>query len=121
MFTLVSVMNEFFPVVCSDALSKIGLLVKARRLALGIRQADFKASLGVSPHTLRKIETGSEWVDLRSFMLVLWRLGITETVFASLDGLEKTSQITRYADDEITHQSLASRRVRLAKPKPEDF
>jgi transcriptional regulator with XRE-family HTH domain len=121
MLIRVSFMNDFFPVACSDALGKIGLLVKARRLALGIRQADFKASLGVSPHTLRKIETGSELVDLRSFMLVLWRLGISETVFASLDGMEKALQITRYAEDEKTHQSLATRRVRLAKPKREDF
>ena len=121
MLTKVSIMNAFFPVVCSDALVKIGLLVKARRLALGIRQADFKLSLGVSAHTLRKIETGSELVDLRSFMLVLWRLGIIETVFASLEGIEKTSQITRYTDDDDALRSLASRRVRLAKPRREEF
>lgn len=114
-------MNGFFPVACSDKLSKIGLLVKARRLALGLRQADLKLTLGVSAHTLRKIEGGSELVDLRSFMLVLWRLGLTETVFISLEGIENTSQITRYTNDEDSHQSLASKRVRLSKPKPEEF
>ncbi|MNO53134.1 hypothetical protein D3C76_435720 [compost metagenome] len=114
-------MVAYFPVVCSDTLSKIGLLVKARRLALGLRQTDFKDTLGVSAHLLRKIESGSELVDLRSFMLVLWRLGISETVFASLDGIEKTSQITRFTQDDDAQQSIASRRVRLAKPKPEEF
>jgi len=114
-------MSSFFPVDCADMLSKIGLLVKARRLALGLRQADLKSAIDVSAHTLRKIESGSEHVDLRSFMLVLWRLGITETVFASMEGLEHTSQITRFSRDEDPHLSIASKRVRLAKPKPEDF
>ena len=114
-------MNDFFPVTCTDKLSKIGLLVKARRLALGVRQSDIKVALGVSAHTLRKIEGGSELVDLRSFMLVLWKLGITETVFASLEGVEKTSEITRFTDEGEPHHSIAKKRVRLPKPKPEDF
>jgi transcriptional regulator with XRE-family HTH domain len=119
--TTVNFMSSYFPVLCSDALAKIGLLVKARRLALGLRQSDLKALLGVSEHTVRKIENGSELVDLRSFMLVLWRLGLTDTVFASLDGIEDTSQITLFTPPEDKHTSIASRRVRLAKPKPEDF
>ena len=121
MLVLVDFMDDFFPVACVDALSKIGLLVKARRLSLGLRQTDLTAAIGVSAHTLRKIEGGSARVDLRSFMLVLWRLGISDTVFASLEGIERTSQITRFSDDDDAHQSLASRRVRLAKPKPEEF
>lgn len=114
-------METFFPVACADKLNKIGLLVKARRLALGMRQSDIKLTLGVSEHTLRKIEGGSEVVDLRSFMLVLWKLGITETVFASLEGIEKTSEITRFTDVGESHHSIATKRVRLPKPKPEDF
>lgn len=86
-----------------------------------MRQSDIKLTLGVSAHTLRKIEGGSELVDLRSFMLVLWKLGITETVFASLEGVEKTSEITRFTDGGGSHQSIATKRVRLPKPKPEDF
>jgi len=73
----------------TDALSNIGLLVKAKRLSLALRQADLKAAIGISPHTLRKIESGSELVDLRSFMLVLWRLGIADVVFASLEGADR--------------------------------
>ncbi|MDE1167940.1 MAG: helix-turn-helix domain-containing protein [Pseudomonas sp.] len=114
-------MDSFFPVTCADTLSKIGLLVKARRLALGLRQKDLKSAIGTSAHTLRKIESGSELVDLRSFMLVLWRLGITDVVFASMEGIERTSQITRYCDDQNPHASIASKRVRLAKSKPGDF
>lgn len=114
-------MDGFFPVICADNLSRIGLLVKARRLSLELRQADITKAIGVSAHTLRKIENGSELVDLRSFMLVLWRLGITETVFAPLDGIESTSEILRHAGDAASPQSIASKRVRLTKPKPEDF
>lgn len=114
-------MDNFFPVACADTLSKVGLLVKARRLSLGLRQADLKAAIGISAHTLRKIEGGSEFVDLRSFMLVLWRLGITDVVFSALEGIEHSSEITRHADHDDAHRSLAAKRVRLAKPKQEDF
>nr|WP_256676254.1 helix-turn-helix domain-containing protein [Pseudomonas sp. CM27] len=117
----VTFMVEFFPVGCADTLGKIGLLVKARRLALGVRQADLKEAIGVSPHVLRKIESGSELVDLRSFMLVLWRLGLSDVVFTSLDDLEKRSQITRFAQDDDAAVGIAAKRVRLAKPKPEAF
>ncbi|WP_268799490.1 helix-turn-helix domain-containing protein [Pseudomonas huanghezhanensis] len=110
-------MDSYFPVICADALRKIGLLVKAKRLVLGLRQADLKASLGVSTHTLRKIESGSEAVDLRSFLLVLWRLGLTEAIFASLDSIELTPATTL----ENKRDTIASRRVRLTKPRPEDF
>lgn len=114
-------MDDFFPVACSDSLARIGLLVKARRLSQGLRQADLTKAVGISAHTLRKIENGSERVDLRSFMLVLWRLGLNDLVFSPLDGIEKTSEITRYASDEDAKDSIAGRRVRLAKPKSEDF
>lgn len=118
---MVDIMSGYFPVACADTLSKIGLLVKARRLALGLRQADIKAAIDVSAHTLRKIESGSELVDLRSFMLVLWRLGISDTVFSSLEGLEKSSQVTLLTQSDDVLQGIAARRVRLAKPKPEEF
>ena len=118
---MVDLMPEYFPLTCADTLSKIGLLVKARRLALGVRQADLKAAIGVSAHTLRKIEGGSELVDLRSFMLVLWRLGISDTLFASLEGLENSSQITRFTQASDPFEGIATRRVRLSKPKPRAF
>lgn len=114
-------MNAFFPVSCSDALSRIGLLVKARRLALGLRQSDLKQSLGVSEHTLRKIETGSENVDLRAFMLVLWRLGIDRAVFNTLESIEADSVPTGYRPINTPPTALKTRRVRLKKPKAEDF
>ncbi|MEB0039498.1 MULTISPECIES: helix-turn-helix domain-containing protein [unclassified Pseudomonas] len=114
-------MKDFFPVGCGDSLSKIGLLVKAKRVDLGLRQTDLKTSLGISEHTLRKIENGSEHVDLRSFMLVLWRLGISEMLFSSLEGIENTSQMIRYAAHQDAQTNLASKRVRLSKPKAEDF
>ncbi len=119
---MASIMKAFFPVGCSDTLSKIGLLIKARRLDLGLRQSDFRSSLGISEHTLRKIENGSELVELRSFMLVLWRLGIDEMIFSALDGVEQSSQITKHlTHKEDARASLSSKRVRLRKPRMEDF
>src|SRR3954471_18924622 len=106
-------MTDFFPVACADSLARIGLLVKARRLSLSLRQADLTSAIGISAHTLRKIENGSERVDLRSFMLVLWRLGLSDQVFAPLEGIEKTSEITRYGRAEDAKNSIATRRVRL--------
>ncbi|WPP00091.1 helix-turn-helix domain-containing protein [Pseudomonas sp. HR96] len=114
-------MSAFFPVSCRDALSRAGLLVKARRLALGLRQSDLKQSLRVSEHTLRKIESGSENVDLRAFMLVLWRLGIDRTVFNALEGIEGSSLMTGYHPVDTSATELTAKRVRLKKPKAEDF
>nr|WP_314484766.1 transcriptional regulator [uncultured Pseudomonas sp.] len=114
-------MQDFFPVACADMLMRVGMLVKTRRLALGIRQADIKTAIGVSPHLLRKVESGSPHVDLRSFMLVLWRLGINDTVFQSLEDIEHSSQVVRFAQPDNAPEQLAARRVRLPKPKPEAF
>lgn len=114
-------MVDFFPVACADTLSKIGLMVKARRLSHGLRQADLKDAIGVSKHTVSKIESGSEQVDLRSFMLVLWRLGLTADVFTSLSDIESSSELMRYSEGDDAYKSLSSKRVRLSKPKPGDF
>ena len=88
---------------------------------VGLRQKDLKASPGISSHTLRKIESGSEAADLRSFMLVLCRLGITDTLIAPLDGIEQASEVTLYAVGKNKRGSIARRRVPLAKLKPENF
>ncbi|KTS97003.1 hypothetical protein [Pseudomonas parafulva] len=114
-------MQDFFPVACADMLARVGMLVKAQRLALGIRQADIKAAIGISPHLLRKVEQGSPHVDLRSFMLVLWRLGINDTVFRTLEDVEHSAQMARFVQLEDDPELLSARRVRLPKPKPEAF
>lgn len=113
-------MNDFFPVACADTLASIGLLVKARRLSQGLRQSDLKEHAGVSEHTVRKIEAGSSGVDLRAFMLVLWKLGITDKVFAGLSNIESASEVTRFVHDGNPYKTLHSKRVRLPKPKVED-
>ncbi|MBI6926103.1 transcriptional regulator [Pseudomonas putida] len=114
-------MQDFFPVACADMLMRVGLLVKAQRLALGIRQADIKAAFGISPHLLRKVEQGSPNVDLRSFMLVLWRLGINDTVFRTREDVEHSAQMARIVQPEDDPAQLSARRVRLPKSKPEAF
>ncbi|MGV8862858.1 MAG: transcriptional regulator [Pseudomonas sp.] len=106
-------MKSFFPLECADNLYRIGLLVKSRRLQSRLRQKDLALSLSISEQTVRKIEGGDPLVELRSFMMVLWQLGLTQEVFRSLDGIESSSQLQ--ANDPHTPH-----RVRLAKPRRAD-
>ncbi|UVL83719.1 transcriptional regulator [Pseudomonas sp. B21-028] len=102
-------MNEFFPIECADSLHAIGVLVKSRRLQSRQRQKDLAASLAVSERTVRKIEAGDPSVELRSFMLVLWQLGLTQEVFQSRQQIEASS----LASVQAPHKT----RVRLAGAK----
>lgn len=105
-------MSDFFPLECADGLHTIGLLVKQRRLQHKQRQKDLAASLSMSERTVRKIEAGDPTVELRSFMLVLWQLGLVQEVFQNLQATP-TSLLS-------TFDSSNARRVRLPKAR-EDF
>jgi DNA-binding XRE family transcriptional regulator len=107
-------MKSFFPLECTDNLYRIGLLVKSRRLQARLRQKDLALALSISEQTVRKIEGGDPVVEVRSFMMVLWHLGLTQEVFRSLDGIESSSQLQ-------ANDPRAPHRVRLAKPQSEDF
>ncbi|TWC13202.1 MULTISPECIES: transcriptional regulator [unclassified Pseudomonas] len=102
-------MNEFFPIECADSLHAIGALVKSRRLQNRQRQKDLAASLTISERTVRKIEAGDPSVELRSFMLVLWQLGLTQEVFQSRQQIEASSL--------ASVQAPRKARVRLAGAK----
>lgn len=104
-------MNEFFPIDCADSLHAIGMLVKSRRLQNRQRQKDLAALLAVSERTVRKIEAGDPSVELRSFMLVLWQLGLTQEVFQSRQQIEASSHAAA--------QAPRNARVRLAGVKGE--
>jgi transcriptional regulator with XRE-family HTH domain len=106
-------MSQFFPVDCSATLQRIGLLVKASRLDQGIRQLDVVSRLGVPEKVVRRIEKGDPAVSVRSLMLVLWNLGLTEKVFHSMEG----TSISFLALQEDTD----GRRVRPRRIKAEDF
>ncbi|AWY41803.1 XRE family transcriptional regulator [Pseudomonas putida] len=105
-------MSDFFPLECADSLYSIGLLVKQRRLQHKQRQKDLAASLSMSERTVRKIEAGDPSVELRSFMLVLWQLGLVQEVFQNLQA--KPITVLNAFD------SSNARRVRLPKAR-EDF
>lgn len=105
-------MGEFFPLECADSLYSIGLLVKQRRLQHKQRQKDLAASLSMSERTVRKIEAGDPSVELRSFMLVLWQLGLIQEVFQNLEAAPNSLLDTL--------DSSSARRVRLPKAR-EDF
>ncbi|MCL6704980.1 transcriptional regulator [Pseudomonas sp. T1.Ur] len=102
-------MNNFFPIDCADNLQAIGSLVKSRRLGNRQRQKDLAASLAISERTVRKIEAGDPSVELRSFMLVLWQLGLTQEVFQSRQHIEALSVTSA--------QASRNARVRLASAK----
>lgn len=74
-------MISFFPLDCSESLIKIGLMAKKRRQERGLRQKDLAKLVGVSAGTLGKIEAGDPVVELRTFMLVLWHLGLLSEIF----------------------------------------
>ncbi|MGH8386096.1 MAG: helix-turn-helix domain-containing protein [Pseudomonas sp.] len=102
-------MSDFFPIECADSLYSIGLLVKRRRLQHKQRQKDLALSLSMSERTLRKIEAGDPSVELRSFMLVLWHLGLTQEVFQNIQMAATTSN-----EAFVPH---SAQRVRLPKAK----
>lgn len=102
-------MNDFFPIDCADNLLTIGSLVKSRRLQNRQRQRDLAASLAISERTVRKIEAGDPSVELRSFLLVLWQLGLTQEVFQSRQQIEASS----LASAQVSRNA----RVRLANAK----
>ncbi|MFJ4373619.1 helix-turn-helix domain-containing protein [Pseudomonas japonica] len=106
-------MNEYFPVDCSSALQRIGLLVKSARLEQGVRQLDVVSRLGVPEKVIRRIERGDPSVSVKSLMLVLWNLGLMENVLRSFEG----SPISFSDLQEDTH----GRRVRPRRAKAEDF
>lgn len=102
-------MSDFFPLECADSLYAIGLMVRHRRLQLKQRQKDLAMSLSMSERTLRKIEAGDPSVELRSFMLVLWHLGLIREVFQNLQ-LPANTLLE-------TFESSSAKRVRLPKAK----
>jgi len=70
--------------MCAAKLTNIGLLVKTRRLEQKIRQKDLAARTGLSTTTLGKIESGAPNVEMRSYMIALWHLGLLEDVFRDI-------------------------------------
>jgi transcriptional regulator with XRE-family HTH domain len=107
-------MKRFFPLECAESLYRIGLMVKSKRLQSKLRQKDLALSLSISEQTVRKIEGGDPIVELRSFMLVLWHLGLTQAVFQNLTDVESSSQLQ-------ANDPHGSQRVRLIKPKSDEF
>jgi DNA-binding XRE family transcriptional regulator len=100
-------MTTFLPLDCSESLIKIGLLTKKRRQERGFRQKDLAKLVGVSAGTLGKIEAGDPVVELRTFMLVLWHLGLLSEIFNDLS-ISKASE-------------LPSQRVRIKRVTEENF
>jgi len=106
-------MERFFPVDCDASLQRIGLLVKTARLEQGVRQLDVVSRLGVTEKMLRRIERGDPSVSVRSLMLVLWNLGLTDKVFRPLE--DASVSFVELKDE------TSGRRARRRRAKPEDF
>lgn len=106
-------MKDYFPIDCTMTLRRIGLMVKASRLAQQIRQKDVVHRLGVPERMLRRIESGDPSVSTRNLMLVLWQLGLMEQIFRSLED----PSISYLAMEETNK----GRRVRHRRAVREDF
>ncbi|MFY1663618.1 transcriptional regulator [Pseudomonas sp. Pseu.R1] len=106
-------MIDFFPVDCTSTLQRIGLLVKTSRLKQGVRQQDVVTRLGVPEKVIRRIEQGDPSVSVKSLMLVLWNLGLMDSVFRPLE-----DSVTSFLD---LKEETAGRRVRQRRAKAEDF
>ncbi|MDB5982759.1 MAG: transcriptional regulator, family [Pseudomonas sp.] len=100
-------MQSYFPLECRETLQNIGLRVKQQRLDMQMRQSDLAQSIGVSSPTIGKIEAGERGVELGTFMLVLWRLGLLSQIIGEVKAPPKLA--------------TESQRVRLRKPKKDDF
>ncbi len=99
---------KFFPLACSDRLMKIGLLAKTRRLERKIRQQDLAAQSGLSITTVAKIEAGIPTVEMRSYMIALWHLGLLDEVLQDVPMSSPASFATEH-------------RVRLKNVTQDDF
>jgi transcriptional regulator with XRE-family HTH domain len=99
---------NIFPLACADRLMKIGLLAKTRRLERKIRQKDLAAQSGLSITTLAKIEAGTPTVEMRSYMIALWHLGLLDEVFQDVPMSSPASFATEH-------------RVRLKNVTEDDF
>ncbi|WP_313202712.1 helix-turn-helix domain-containing protein [Pseudomonas sp.] len=93
---------------CADRLMKIGLLAKTRRLERKIRQKDLAAQSGLSITTLAKIEAGTPTVEMSSYMIALWHLGLLDEVFQDVSMSSPASFATEH-------------RVRLKSVTEKDF
>lgn len=99
---------NIFPLACADRLMKIGLLAKNRRLERKIRQKDLAAQSGLSITTLAKIEAGTPTVEMRSYMIALWHLGLLDETFQDVPMSSPASFATEH-------------RVRLKNVTEDDF
>ncbi|MDH1630429.1 helix-turn-helix domain-containing protein [Pseudomonas mosselii] len=99
---------NIFPLACADRLMKIGLLAKTRRLERKIRQKDLATQTGLSITTLAKIEAGTPTVEMRSYMIALWHLGLLDEVFQDVPMTSPASFATEH-------------RVRLKKVSEDNF
>lgn len=100
-------MIDYFPIECSQTLQRIGLRIKQKRLETRMRQSDLADRIGVSAPTIGKLEAGERGVELGTFMMALWQLGLLHELIGEVEAPPK--------------RTTEVRRVRLRKVKKEDF
>ncbi|MFV0457117.1 MAG: transcriptional regulator [Pseudomonas sp.] len=85
-----------------DSPKKLGLLIRASRKAMSLRQDDAAGSIGVSENFLGKVERGGETVQWGKLFLVMRELGLNLSVevpdeFSSLTERNLRSLLDRAA------------------------
>ena len=72
--------SEPLPREVRTCLADLGLRVKTARVRRGLSTADFAQACGIGRRSLYRIETGEPGVALGTFLSVLWKLGLLESV-----------------------------------------
>ncbi|GAB3370498.1 helix-turn-helix domain-containing protein [Azotobacter armeniacus] len=99
-------MEDFFPLECRKILENIGTRIRRKRLESRMRQADLARNIGVSAPTIGRIEAGDRKVETGTLLLVLWQLGLLDELIGKVP--PPPAETTQ-------------RRVRLGKPKQDEF
>jgi len=94
--------REDFPMnVKIDSPAALGLLVRASRKAMNLRQDDAAGSIGVSENFLGKVERGSARVQWGKLFQVLQELGLE----LSVEVPEHYAEPTRHHLQQLVHKA----------------
>ncbi|WP_137885780.1 helix-turn-helix domain-containing protein [Pseudomonas sp. 2FE] len=85
-----------------DTADKLGLVIRASRKAMSIRQDDAAGSIGVSENFLGKVERGGETVQWGKLFQVMQELGLRLTVEVPDEVADQASaNLAKYIGDSL--------------------
>jgi len=94
--------------VVIDSPEKLGMLIRASRKAMDMRQDDAAGSIGVSENFLGKVERGGETVQWGKLFQVMKELGLTVSVEVPDEFAERTEKNLTSIHNKAAHNRTAS-------------